>query len=119
MGGDGSVALTASLHRHTWVAGQPVHVRVKIMNDTKKTVKSVVLTIVRTTTLFRPSENTAGLDGDLDDGETETSERKVAESVLVAGQKGAKGHASAKGWWTGVGPGETRNVTHSIVVPVG
>ena len=126
MGGDGTLALTASLHRSTWVAGQPVHVRLRIVNDTKKSVRSISFAVIRTTTLFKLSGDARhravgigyGYDDDMDEGETSTSERRVAEVVLTAGQKGAKGRASAKGWWTGVGPGETRNVTHSITLPV-
>ncbi|EJC98648.1 uncharacterized protein FOMMEDRAFT_149041 [Fomitiporia mediterranea MF3/22] len=115
MGGDGTLALTASLHRITWVAGQPCYVRCRIANETKKNVKSVSLALVRTMTLCKPAGGT--LMDDIDDGETVTNEKRVAEVVFHAGQKGAKGHASAKGWWTGVGPGETRIVTQSIMIP--
>lgn len=118
MGGDGLVSLTASLHRCTWVAGQPVHVRLRITNDTRKIVRNISLVLVRTTTLFNMSTRSKSFSGDLDAEETSTSEKRVAEDVLTAGQKGAKGHASARGWWTGVGPGETRNVSHSITIPV-
>lgn len=96
-----------------------MHVRVRIQNETRKTVRTVGLVLLRTTTLFRPSTKTGVVFGeDPDACETETSEKRVAECVLVSGQKGAKGHASAKGWWTGVGPGEKGTVGHSIVIPV-
>ncbi|KAI5119773.1 hypothetical protein M0805_009244 [Coniferiporia weirii] len=117
MGGDGTLAVSAALHRLTWVAGQPMHVRVQIVNDTRKSVRNVALSLIRTTTIFHPSIRTGGFSGDQDACETETSERRVAEAVLVAGQKGAKGRASARGWWTGVGPGESMIVGHSIVIP--
>ncbi|KAL5536114.1 hypothetical protein ACEPAF_4219 [Sanghuangporus sanghuang] len=122
MGGDGTLALTASLHRSTWVAGQPVHVRLRIVNETKKNVRSISFAVIRTTTLFKLNGNahrggTGYDDDDMDEGETNTHERRVAEVALTAGQKGAKGRASAKGWWTGVAPGEMRNVTHSITLP--
>ncbi|KAL5519604.1 hypothetical protein ACEPAH_1287 [Sanghuangporus vaninii] len=121
MGGDGTLALTASMHRSTWVAGQPVHVRLRIVNGTKKNVRSISFAVIRTTTLFKLNANAhhggVGYDDDMDEGETNTHERRVAEAVLTAGQKGAKGRASAKGWWTGVAPGEMRNVTHSITLP--
>ncbi|KAH8111898.1 hypothetical protein DFH11DRAFT_1610591 [Phellopilus nigrolimitatus] len=118
MGGEGTLALTASLHRGTWVASQPVHVRLRIANNTRKTVRSVNLALVRTTTLFRPhAHNGVGFGGDIDACETETSEKRIAEAVLGAGQKGVKGHASAKGWWTGVGPGEAAAVDHCITIP--
>lgn len=121
MGGDGSLSLTASIHRSCWVAGQLAHVQTRIVNETRKTVRSLSLALLRTTTLFHPSsrlENAVGFENDPDACETETSEKKVEDSILISGQKGTKGHASAKGWWIGIGPGDAMNVCHCITIPV-
>ena len=121
MGGDGSLSIVASLHRNTWIAGQHVYVRVRISNETKKSVRSLGLAILCTTTVFRPSSQTGGVvafENDRDACEAETTEKRIAETVLLAGQKGTKGHASAKGWWLGVGPGESSTLCYSILIPV-
>ncbi|KLO10454.1 hypothetical protein SCHPADRAFT_832475, partial [Schizopora paradoxa] len=143
---NGELRLTATLSRPAWIAGQLCHVRVHIDNGssnansvkekekTKKkrgSVKSVRLVLVRTVRVFKPrpvldalSEgDSIGGGGDLgvdpDACETETVERKITEDILHAGQKGdgAQGYASAKGWWTGVAPGESGVVVHSICIP--
>lgn len=121
MGGDGSLYLSATLHRGIWVAGQPIHVRVQITNESRKTVRSLGLAVTCTTTIYRPSRacGLAAFECDADTCEIETNERKIAEATLVAGQKGTKGHASAKGWWTGVGPGECASLGHCLIIPVG
>lgn len=121
MGGDGSLSLSATLHRGIWVAGQPIHVRVQITNESRKTVRSLGLAVTCTTTIYRPSRacGLAAFEGDADTCEIETNERKIAEATLVAGQKGTKGHASAKGWWTGVGSGECASLGHCLIIPVG
>ena len=125
MGGDGTVSLEASICRFTWIANQPLHVSVRIANDTRKAVRSVILELIRTTTTFKPSsralatatDNAAGA-ADVEADMTGTKERKVAESELLAGPKGTKGHASAKGFWTGVESGKMSSVVHSIHIPV-
>ena len=113
--------LVASLNRGAWIAAQECHVRVRVMNGTRKTVRNIVLALIRTMTIFKPNP-TLGMSGgtteDLDACETETVEKRIAERTLSAGQKGARGYASAKGWWAGVSPGENSTVVHSIVIPV-
>ncbi|KAI0788677.1 hypothetical protein C8Q75DRAFT_824675 [Abortiporus biennis] len=118
------VKLTATLQRLHWIAGQKVHVNIFVDNETKKTVKSVTLTLVRTTTLFKPSGSSKFEDGDggdkgLDEDacQTSTTHKAVAEEILEMGQGGAKGYASAKGWWTGVGPGQKLEFSHFILLP--
>jgi hypothetical protein len=54
----------------------------------------------------------------MDACQTTTSSKQVMECTLEMGQRGAKGHASAKGWWTGVGPGERLDFSHFISLPV-
>ena len=126
--GDGALHLAAELSRSTWVAGQPLHVSLRISNRTaKKTVKSVYLMLIRTTTVFKPSallgssrEGIAVLSSEEDSCETATTEKRIAEEVLSVGQRGsAKGrHVSAKGWWLGAQPGERSDLVHAIVIPV-
>ncbi|KAL6310124.1 hypothetical protein BKA93DRAFT_185275 [Sparassis latifolia] len=114
------VKLTALLHRLTFIAGQRCYVRVAVLNETKKTVKSLTLTLVRTTTIFKPKPALdAGrtLSVDPDACETSTAHKVVVETVLEMGHRAAKGHASAKGWWTGVGPGEELEFSHFILLP--
>lgn len=126
MGGDGTVSLKACIRRFTWIANQPLHVSVLIANDTRKTIRTVVLDLISTTTTFKPSaralatapDKTAGA-ADVEADMTGTKERKIAESVLTARPKAGKGHASAKGWWTGAENGTKSSVVHSIQIPVG
>lgn len=125
LGGSGKVQLTATLHRLHWVAGQQCVVRVNVSNDTKKTIKSVVLTLIRSTIIFKPHPHLDALapsddrTADPDACQTSTTQKQVAESILEMSRRGAKGHASAKGWWTGVPPGERLEFSHSILLPVG
>ncbi|KAH9937212.1 uncharacterized protein B0H18DRAFT_969591 [Fomitopsis serialis] len=114
------VKLTAQLHRLTWVAGQRCYVNVSVVNDTKKTVKTLTLMLVRSTTMFRPTpELDAGRARSVDPDacQTTTLHKVVAENVLEMAQPGTKGRASAKGWWTGVGPGKELSFSHYILIP--
>lgn len=125
MGGDGAISLKASIRRHTWIANQPVHVSISIDNATRKTVRTISLELIRTMTTFKLSARALataneGAEGpaDVEADMTGTKERKIAESVLIAGPKSGKGHASAKGFWTGVESGKKSNVVHSLYIPV-
>ncbi|KAI0931843.1 hypothetical protein AcW2_000631 [Taiwanofungus camphoratus] len=114
------VKLTAFLHRMTWIAGQRCCVRVLVANETKKTVKSLTLTLVRTTTVFRPKpalDTGVSRFVDPDACQTSTLHKAVAETILEMGHRSTKGHASAKGWWTGVGPGQELEFSHYILLP--
>ncbi|KAF8445599.1 hypothetical protein L210DRAFT_3641965 [Boletus edulis BED1] len=118
MGGSGKVRLSAAMHRLYWVAGQRCVVHLRVVNESKKTVKGASITLLRTTTVFKPLAVRKGNpDADPDACETMTMRKVVAASVLVMGQKCTKGHASAKGWWTGVRPGDTTDFVHHIVLP--
>ncbi|CAL1695216.1 unnamed protein product [Somion occarium] len=123
LGGGGSndkVKLTANLHRLHWVAGQRCYVRVLVNNGSKKTVKSLTLCLIRTTTIFKPRP---GLDAghessaDPDACQTSTTHKLITETVLEMAQRSARGHASAKGWWTGVRPGQDLEFAHFILLP--
>ena len=121
IGNSHKLKLTAMLHRLTWIAGQRCFVRIWIANDTKKTLKSVSLTLVRTTTLFKPKPqldpgNRMSIDPDA--CQTATSHKVVAEELLERSHSVAKGHASAQGWWTGVQPGQEAQFSHWILIPV-
>ncbi|KIJ22081.1 hypothetical protein PAXINDRAFT_174031, partial [Paxillus involutus ATCC 200175] len=118
MGGNGKVRLSVTMHRLHWVAGQRCVVHLRVVNESKKTVKGAAIALERTTTVFKPIGGRKGnTDPDPDACETTTMRKVIAASVLVMGQKCTKGHASAKGWWTGVRPGETADFAHHIVVP--
>lgn len=115
------VKLFAQTHRLHWIAGQSCFVMILVHNDSKKTIKTLTLTLVRTTTVFKPrSSPDFGISGgmDYDASQISTSHKVVAESTLEMGQAGGKGYASAKGWWTGVGPDQEMEFSHSILLPV-
>ena len=122
MGGTGKVNLTASLHRLHWIAGQQCCVKVNVVNLTKKAIKTLTLTLFRSTVVFKPDRRLDVLTDDHnidpDACVTSTTQKIVAESILETGQHGARGHASAKGWWTGIGPGEHMDFSHFIQLPV-
>lgn len=115
------VKVTALLPRLTWVAGQRCYVRVSVANETKKTVKSLALALIRTITVFRPrpaldAGNAASVDPDA--CQTSTAQKVITETILEMSQRSGKGHASAKGWWTGVSPGQELDFSHYILLPV-
>lgn len=49
---------------------------------------------------------------------TQTTKKKVAESVLVMGKKGHQGLVTAKGLWMGVDQGEEVGFSHFLTIPV-
>lgn len=116
MGGNGEVELKASLRRPIWVAGQQCFVEIFVNNETKKSIKSVTLALVRSTVAF---VSKAGDDpSDLDGCRSVTTEKQIAEATLNASDRGTRGHASARGWWAGVAAAESRNFTYSLLLPV-
>ena len=120
LGGPGDLSIEASLHRLCWIAGQPCFVHVVIRNETKKTMKTLTLTLLRTTTVFKPKPV---LDADMDTEDpdacqTTTTTKVIAQSTLETGQPGTRGHASARGWWPGVRPSESHAVNHCFNIPV-
>ncbi|KAF8078900.1 hypothetical protein FPV67DRAFT_84009 [Lyophyllum atratum] len=121
LGGSGKVDLTASVHRLYWIAGQQCFVKVNVTNASKKMVNSLALALIRSTVVFKPERHPDVLDDghnmDPDACQTSTTQKRVAESVLQLGQRGTRGHASAKGWWTGVAPGDQLEFSHSILLP--
>ncbi|KAG2367786.1 hypothetical protein BDR07DRAFT_1469433 [Suillus spraguei] len=109
MGGPGKIRLLARIHRFYWVAGQSCTVHFRVVNDCKKLVKCAAIALIRTVTV-------AG-DVDPDACQTLTKVKRVTESILELGQRCSKGHTSAKGWWTGVAPGQTSEFDHSLILP--
>lgn len=121
MGGSGKVTLTAMMHRLHWIAGQQCFVKVTAVNNTKKTIRSLTLTLLRSTVIFKPHPHLdldSATELDPDACQTTTTQKPIAQATLDMGQRGARGHASAKGWWTGVLPGETLDFSHFILLPV-
>lgn len=121
LGGTGKLKLTASLHRNIWIAGQKCRVGIAVHNESKKFVKGLTMSLIRTTTVFRPHPHLDVLSpssADPDACQTTTTRKLVAETTLEAGQLGLRGHVTAKGWWTGVEPGMRSNFAHFILLPV-
>ncbi|KAF5388601.1 hypothetical protein D9757_004665 [Collybiopsis confluens] len=121
MGGSGTVGLSAGIHRLCWVAGQQCCVRVRVINKSKKTIRSLTLTLLRSTVTYKPNPS-LDVDGseehDADACQTSTVQKQVAENVLEMGQREpTRGHASAKGWWTGIASGETREFYFFLSLP--
>ena len=123
LGGSGKVHLMASLHRNTWVAGQRVYIHVGIQNDTSKKINGMTLALIRTVTLYKPRPEleldgqTARRDVDPDACQTSTTRKKIAEEELEMGQKGSRGVVTARGWWTGVEPGQRVESSHYMQLP--
>ncbi|KAI0332016.1 hypothetical protein GY45DRAFT_542768 [Cubamyces sp. BRFM 1775] len=120
LGGGHKVKLTAILCRLTHVAGQRCYVRVSVVNETKKSVKTLTLTLIRTTTLFKPKpalDYGGHSSADPDACQTATSHKVVAESTLERSHGVTKGHASAQGWWTGVSAGQEAQFAHYVLIP--
>ncbi|KAL1722174.1 hypothetical protein EV715DRAFT_248019, partial [Schizophyllum commune] len=116
MGGSGKVYLTAQLHRVHWIAGQQCYVRIVVNNGSKKTMKRLNITLVRTLVAYKPNSK-KDEDDDPDACSATTYEKQVAETSLEMCESGSRGHASAKGWWTGVMPDEDKEFSHFIQIP--
>lgn len=116
MGGEGKVALTATIHRSNWIAGQQCYIGVEVKNESSKKIKSMTLTLVRLTTTFRPRPQAQEVDTEV--CQTQTNKKKVAETTLESGKKATKGDVTAKGNWLGVDKGTSAEFMHPLLVPV-
>ena len=114
-GGGNKLKLTAMLHRLTWIAGQRCYIRIWIGNETKKTVKTLTLNLIRTTILFKYHHEP---DPDNDTCQKTITHKVLAETLLERSSPVAKNHASADGWWTGVQAGQEAYFSHCILLPV-
>ncbi|KAJ6575282.1 hypothetical protein B0H19DRAFT_1254853 [Mycena capillaripes] len=120
MGGNGEVQLTATLHRSCFVAGAPVSVNVEVNNGTKKLIKSLTLTLYRSTIVFKrklPRDPSSVVELDIDACQTTTIRKAVATSTLEMAQGFPRGHASTSGWWAGIPSGERLDFSHFLLIP--
>ncbi|CAE6507509.1 unnamed protein product [Rhizoctonia solani] len=106
LGGSGMLHLTAVLHRKTWLAGQKCTVYIGVWNETRKFVKTATLAIIRKATITRPNQN-----------ET-TSRKQIAEITLDATRGPLFGAVTGKGWWAGVEPGSSCELSYMIDIPI-
>lgn len=129
LGGEGKVELTASVHRENWVAGQLCYVTVDIKNESTKKIRTMTLSLARTTTVFRPrpyltlgsgvdADDPKEVEIDADACQTHTSRKIVAESTIDTGKKGQNGEVTAKGMWMGVERQSFARFQHSLALPV-
>ena len=121
LGGPGKLKLMANLHRNVWVAGQRCCIGITVENESKKTVKGLTLSLIRTTTIFRSQPHldvASSSSTDPDACQTTTTRKLVAETTLEAGQPGLRGHVTERGWWVGVDPGTRAKFAHFILLPV-
>jgi hypothetical protein len=121
MGGSGEVQLTAALHRPTFIAGSKVIVNLSVKNDTKKLIKSLTLTLYRSTGVFKrklPRDSNSIVELDIDASQTTTTTKSVANSTLEMAQGFPRSHASTAGWWAGIPSGERLDFSHFLLIPV-
>ena len=117
--------LSARVPRPSYFAGQRCYVHVQIMNDTRRTVRSLRLTLVRTTTVYRPQSGKENRRENRDKDvhvsnkyQSKAYEDEISESRLAMAGPTTRRCASSKGWWAGVNPQERSAFTHSILIPV-
>lgn len=111
---DRRITLNAAVHRSTWVAGQRCYLKIHVNNESKKPIKKLTITLVRTMTVFRSQSQSLGLST----RPKTTTHKEVAEAVLDMAQRGTKGRASTKGWFSGVESGQSAEFMHGITLPV-
>ncbi|KAG9087980.1 hypothetical protein FRC06_002276 [Ceratobasidium sp. 370] len=104
-GGTGMLHLTAVLHRKVWLAGQKCTVYIGAWNETKKSIKTVTLAIIRKATIGRPNQSTS------------SNRKQIAESILDAVRGPNFGPVTSKGWWAGIESGATCEFSHTIDIP--
>lgn len=117
--------LSARVPRPSYFSGQRCYVHIQIWNDTHKTVRSLRLTLIRTTTVYRPrSGSRSHGERSIDDHISSTSYQakafvdEISESRLVMAERTTRRCVSSKGWWAGVHPHEKTAFTHRILIPV-
>ena len=118
----GKLKLSARVPRLSYLSGQPCYVHIQVLNDTHKTVRALCLTLIRTTTVYRPQSGK----GNRRDEHGRVSNKyqsksfvdTIAESRLAVAERTTRKCASSRGWWAGVGPQERTGFTHSISIPV-
>lgn len=118
--------LSARVPRPCYFSGQHCYVQVQVMNDTHRTVRSLRLTLIRTTTVYRPRLGKENRRGDHDNNghvsnnyQSKAFVDEISENHLAMAEPTTRRCASSKGWWAGVSPQEMTAFTHSILIPVG
>ncbi|KAF5323526.1 hypothetical protein D9611_005648 [Ephemerocybe angulata] len=114
---DGALKFTVILHRLTWIAGQPCFLKFLVVNKTVKTVRSLAIELHRDTVVYKPQPGSNGTDDD-SNFEAFTVSKLISAVSLPMGDRAERGYAGARGWWTGVLPGESLQFSHSIALPV-
>ncbi|KAH9968636.1 hypothetical protein BC827DRAFT_269180 [Russula dissimulans] len=114
--------LSARVSRPSYFSGQLCCVHIQISNDTHKTVRSLRLTLLRTTTMYRPRSGKGNRTDEHDNisssYQTKRFVDEVSERKLTMAEPTTRGCASSRGWWAGVSPQERTAFTHSILIPV-
>jgi hypothetical protein len=128
LSGDGSrskLKLSARVPRPSYFAGQRCYVHVQILNDTRKTVRSLRLTLIRTTTVYRPRSGKGNRSEEHDNSDhvsgsyqSKVFTDEISESRLAMAEPTTRRCASSRGWWAGVSPLERMAFTHGILIPV-
>lgn len=118
----GKLKLSARVPRPSYFSGQPCYVHIQVSNDTHKTVRALCLTLIRTTTVYRPQSGKGNRRDEHDHVSNKYQSKSfidtVAESRLAMAERTTRKCASSRGWWAGVGPQERTGFTHSILIPV-
>ena len=112
--------LAARVPRPSYFAGQSCYVHIRIENNTQRVVRSLCMTLIRTTTIYRPllGRRNHGAKTDEHKYMVKTFTDEISESRLVMAHRTTRRAASSRGWWMGVNPGEKTAFTHCILVPV-
>ncbi|CUA67374.1 Putative cyclic nucleotide-gated ion channel 19 [Rhizoctonia solani] len=105
-GGSGMLHLTAVLHRKVWLAGQKCTVYIGAWNETRKFVKTLTLAIIRKAIIARPNQNES------------INRKQIAEVTLDAVRGPTFGTVTTKGWWAGIEPGSSCELSHMIDIPI-
>ncbi|KAH9065819.1 hypothetical protein EDB87DRAFT_892567 [Lactarius vividus] len=111
--------LAARVPRPSYFAGQSCYVHIQIANSTQRTVRSLCMTLIRTTTIYRPRLGRQNHGGKNEEHKyvVKTVVDELSESRLVMADRTTRRTASSRGWWTGVNPDEKTAFTHRILVP--
>lgn len=118
----GKLKLSARVPRLSYLSGQPCYVHVQVLNETHKTVRALCLTLIRTTTVYRPQSGKGNRRDEHDHVSNKYQSKSfvdtISESRLAMVERTTRKCASSRGWWAGVGPQERTGFTHSILIPV-
>ncbi|KAH9997738.1 hypothetical protein BJV74DRAFT_768257 [Russula compacta] len=113
--------LSARVPRPSYFSGQRCYVHIQILNDTRRTVRSLRLTLIRTTTVYRPQSGRRDRRNEHDHVSGSYQPKafvdEISESRLSMAERMTRKCASSRGWWAGVSPHERTTFTHSILIP--